>query len=159
MSFAQNLEIKEIGKNVVEEEEASECVDDNQSFEQEVPVESDEIQSNESSRPTNQDINIDSSDTWIPGNKQKHENIKYACQQCDHQAASKPAFKYHVESKHTGLKYPCQKCDYQATAHSHLQQHIKSKHEGFKYPCQQCDYQATKTTNLQRHIKYKHEGI
>jgi len=157
LNVAKNLDIKEIGKNVVDEGEETEGVDENQRFDGENSGESDDLQNNSeanSSRSTRQYVDVESSTSLIPDEKKS-----YKCQQCDYQPTRKDNLVRHVQSKHEGLKYPCQQCDYQATQIGHLQLHIKSKHEGIKYPCQQCDYQATQIGNLQRHIKSKHTGI
>ena len=39
----------------------------------------------------------------------------------------------HIQSKHEGVKYACNQCDHQATRQSNLTQHIQSVHEGVKY--------------------------
>merc|ERR1712098_1035420 len=144
LNVAKNLDIKEIGKNVVDEDEETEVVDENQRFDEENSEESDDLQNHSeanSSRLTRQYINAESSHSLIPDDKKS-----YKCQQCDYQATHKGNFIVHVKSKHEGIKYPCQQCDYQATIMSNLQKHIKSKHEGLKYPCHQCDYKATQSS-------------
>ena len=89
----------------------------------------------------------------------KHEGVKYACNQCDYQATKQQHLTYHIQSKHEGVKYACNQCDYQAGYQSHLTQHIQSKHVGIKYACNQCDLQFTKQSHLTRHIQSKHEGV
>ena len=186
VNVAKNLDIKEIGKNVVDEECGGLNMNYNQYLDQEDPIESDKKQSSDvtiSSRTTSQEINkSDPSPSMILDDarpyhcqqcdfkasrkdnlkvhvQNKHEGIKYPCQQCDYQANSSSNLQAHVKSKHEGIKYLCQQCDYQGSSSSNLQVHVKSKHEGIKYPCQQCDYQATTSFNLQVHVKFKHEGI
>jgi len=185
LNVAKDLDIKEIGKNVVDDDEESEGLNDTQNFEQENLEGSEETQGNNvitSSTSTSEEVDInDSSYSLIHGDKKpfkclqcdfqaankghfryhlqsKHEGIKYPCQQCDYLARTSTYLQHHMKSKHEGIKYPCQQCDYQATSSSHLQVHIRSKHEGIKYPCQQCDYQATQACSLKVHIKSKHEG-
>jgi len=182
LNVAKDLDIKEIGKNVVDEED--EVLNCNTNLEN--PEEINENQSNiESnvhnpiqSRPV---FNGNSSNSMLPGDKQCqcqqcdyqtkyshslqihvksiHEGLKYQCQQCDYQATDPSSLRQHIKSKHEGVKYPCQQCDYQFTNPSSLRQHIKSKHEGVRYPCQQCDNQFTKHVGLIRHMKSKHEGL
>ena len=125
LNVAKALDIKEIGKNVVDEVEEQEDLDG-----------SDVNKSNDvitSSRTTSQEIN-DSSYSLVHGDKKP-----YKCKLCHFQAINKGNIRYHIEAKHEGIKYPCEKCDYQATSSTYLQQHLKSRHEGIKYPCQQCD--------------------
>ena len=86
----------------------------------------------------------------------KHEGVKYACKQCDYQATLPTSMTIHIKSKHEGVKYGCNQCDYQAMSHSNLKIHIQSKHEGVKFACNQCDYQATQQSNLTTHVKKKH---
>ena len=153
LNVAKNLYIKEIGKNVVAEDEESEEVSINTNFVQETPLTSEESQSNGEnvSGRSNHDKNISSLDIDV---------IKpFKCQQCNFQSAQKANLHVHIMTKHEGLRYPCQKCDYQFTRLSILKQHVKSQHEGYKYPCQQCDYMATYPVALKQHIKSKHEGI
>ena len=65
----------------------------------------------------------------------------------------------HIQTKHEGVKYACNQCDHQATTKSNISQHIKSKHDGIKYACNQCDHQATRSTHLKVHIQSVHEGV
>jgi len=184
LNVAKNLDIKEIGKNVIDADEESQNEDDNESFvHQENPVTSKESHGNvvDMSFRTSQDNNYDSSNSLLLDNKKpykcpqcenqftkkfslerhieaKHEDAKYLCQQCDYKTTTQIYLKNHIESKHEGIKYPCQQCDYQATQPSALQRHVKSKHDGAKYPCQQCDYQASFSTSLYRHVKTIHDS-
>ena len=160
LNVTKNLDMKEIGKNVVEEDEECEGLKMiyNKNFDQEDPIESDENQSSDVTVPSltkSQDINnSDSSPSMILDDVRP-----YQCQQCDFKTTHKHLLKVHVQNKHEGIKYPCQQCDHQATTSSNLTNHVKSKHEGIKYPCQQCEYQGSSLSNLQVHIKSKHEGI
>ena len=185
LNVAQDLDIKDIGKNVVDDDEKSQSLKENQSFDNDNVIKSDETESKDaaiSSGLSGQNINIDYSDFVKHGDKKsfqcqqchyqasrkdhlkshvqvKHEGIKYPCKQCDFKAVTKSHLQQHMKSKHEGIVYPCHQCNHQATAPSRLQQHIKSIHLGFKYLCQQCDFKATKNHHLQEHIKSKHEGI
>ena len=163
INVAKNLDIKEIGKYVVDEEEETGDVKDKQTFDEDNSILSDENPTIDETefefetilgRTSNQVATNNSSSSVV--NDQKKQ---YKCQHCTYQAINSGNLKVHVQTKHEGIKYPCQQCDYQATQSSSLQMHIKSKHEGVKYPCQQCDYQATHPSSLQMHIKSKHEGV
>ena len=145
---ARDLDIKEIGQNIIDENESGEDVNVNQSFEQ------DENQINEepmSVRTTSQE-KFASSYSLIHGQKKL-----FKCQQCNFQNAHKSKFIFHVQSEHEGVRYSCKLCEYQAKQLANLQHHIKSKHEGIKYPCRQCDYQASLQKDLKKHIETKHE--
>ena len=88
-----------------------------------------------------------------------HEDVKYACDQCDYQTTQQSSLKIHIQSKHKGYRYACDRCDYRAKKQSHLTTHTQSKHEGVKYACNQCDHQYTDQSSLSRHIKSKHDGV
>ena len=173
LNVAKNLDIKEIGKNFVDEEEEGESVrvkqcsdeaeesedlNDNQSFDAEDLINSNEDQSNDvtilnSRKSKVKDIYGLSSKSLILGD---NGNKPYKCNQCDYQSSYKRNFKEHVEFKHEGIKQSCQQCNNQFSTLANLQKHIKEKHEGIKYPCQHCDYQATQQQSLQRHMLRKH---
>ena len=181
LNVAKNLDIKQIGKNVVNEEEETGGVNDKQTHDEDTSIQSDEIPINDTiilGRTASQVSANDSSteindhnkpykcklcdyQTTHKGHLNKHvksihEGIKYPCHQCDYKARNPSDLNKHVNSKHKGIKYPCQQCHYKATNTSDLKKHVNSKHEGIKYPCQQCDYQATQSGSLQRHIISKH---
>merc|ERR1712189_23215 len=141
LNVAKNLDIKEIGKNIVDKEEETGDMNGEQSFEEDLTIPSDEnpINNETTLGRTASQVLTNSSSSLINDNKNKKP---YKCQDCDYSATQKGHIKIHVQSKHEGIKYPCHQCDYQATRSSSLQRHIESIHEGIKYPCQQCDYQA-----------------
>ena len=60
-----------------------------------------------------------------------------------------------IQSIHQNVKFACNQCDYQATTQRHLTTHIQSQHEGVKYACNQCDYHGSKDA-LRMHLKIKH---
>jgi len=152
LNVAKNLDIKEIGKNVVNEDDETGDVHEQKSEEENL-LQSDENHINDEPilETTTSQVFRNSSSSIVDVQKKKHK-----CQQCDYQAIRKDSLNVHVQAKHGGLKYPCQQCDYQATYEKDLKKHIESIHEGIKYPCQQCDYQATQLSNLKRHINLKH---
>ena len=84
--------------------------------------------------------------------------LKFDCEHCDLQFASKASLGTHMKSKHEGVKFSCKQCDKQYAQKGELKRHIQAKHEGITYPCDLCDYQATRKSHLNSHIKYKHEG-
>ena len=45
------------------------------------------------------------------------------------EVVSKPGIWYHTKSKHEGVKYACNQCNHQSTRLHRLKSHIKSKHE------------------------------
>ena len=88
----------------------------------------------------------------------KHEGVRYSCDQCEF-TGSKAGLWDHKKSKHEGVRHPCDQCEYVATKLSNLKQHKDAKHEGVRYSCDQCEYVATQVSNLKRHKKTKHEGV
>ena len=58
------------------------------------------------------------------------------------------AFNTHKQSVHQDVKYACDQCEYQATSQVNLTKHIQSKHEGIRYACDQCDQQFTQNSCL-----------
>ena len=82
----------------------------------------------------------------------QQSQIKYSCNQCDHQASTQGNLKIHIQSLHEKIQYSCNQCDYQATPNGDLKAHIQSVHEKINYSCNQCDHQATGKGNLKKHI-------
>ena len=82
----------------------------------------------------------------------QQSQIKYSCNQCDHQASTQGNLKIHIQSVHEKIRYYCNQCDYQATPNGDLKTHIQSVHEKIKYSCNQCDHQATGKGNLKKNI-------
>jgi len=180
---AKNLDIKDIGKNVVDEEDEASNSNKNLENLEELNENQCNIESNDLVNPVQpRPVFIrKSSNSLLPGDKRyeceqcdyktnhssdmhnhikcKHDGVKYPCQQCGYQATQPSNLMRHIKSIHDGVKYPCQQCDYQAAELSVLSRHIDSKHRGIKYPCQQCDYQATRKNYLQQHIQSKHAGF
>ena len=71
----------------------------------------------------------------------------YNLDQCHKTFPGRSGLREHRQ-KHEGVKYGCDQCDYQATQRSDLNRHIQTVHEGVRYACVQCDYQATRQGNL-----------
>jgi len=93
--------------------------------------------------------------------KNKHEGVRYDCDECDFSSARTSSLKEHVENIHQGVRYECEyeQCSYEATTKTNLRTHERSQHEGVTYPCDQCQYQASSTSHLKSHVQAKHEGI
>ena len=167
LKVAQDLELKEISTDVVNQSNKKDAVDD----EDDQPKQTTEKQIRER-QSGNQQVFVASSTvcpecgkefscrkTIVKHYKSKHEGIKYPCNQCDSQFTERGSLQIHIQSKHEGIKHSCNQCDHQATTQGNLQKHIHLKHEGFKYSCHQCDFETTQKTSLKTHIEYKHEGI
>ena len=90
--------------------------------------------------------------------KSTHEGMRYPCNQCEYKATQQGHLNTHIQSKHDGVKYACNQCDYKATQQSHLKSHIQSKHEGVKFPCNQCEYQFSYNSDLKKHQRLKHHN-
>ena len=117
LNVAKNLDIKGIGKNVVDEEEETGYVNDKQTFDEDNLILSDE-------RRTSNQVATNNSSSSVVNDQRK----QYKCQHCNYRAINSGNLKVHVQTKHEGIKYPCQQCDYQATQSCSLQRHIKLKH-------------------------------
>ena len=91
--------------------------------------------------------------------RSKHEDVKYACGQCDRQFTRQNNLNTHIRTIHEGVKYACNQCYKQFTSQSFLIVHTQSAHEGVKYDCKQCDQQFTQLASLNRHTKSVHEGV
>ena len=88
--------------------------------------------------------------------REKHEGVKYACNQCDQQFTKQDSLTTHIQTKHEGVKYACNQCDQQFTQQDNLTRHVQYKHEGINYACNQCNYQATSQGDLMYHIQSSH---
>ena len=89
----------------------------------------------------------------------KHEGIRYPCDQCEYSATQISNLKIHKKTKHGGIRYPCDQCDLVCASKQTLKRHKESKHEGIRYPCDQCEYSATRISYLMKHREAKHEGF
>ena len=56
-------------------------------------------------------------------------------QDCERMFNGQSGLGLHTKFKHEDRKYACNQCDYQATRQDHLKTHIQNKHEGVKYAC------------------------
>ena len=61
--------------------------------------------------------------------------------------------KQHIENKHEGVRYLCDQSEYVATVVQYLKIHIRSKHEGVRYLCDQCEHVATLSCHLKKTSK------
>ena len=116
----------------------------------------------------------------------KHEMIRYRCDQCGFQCATKWSLKNHIATHnpesfpcdecshvstklallkvhkrniHEGLRNKCKLCDYTCVNKAFMKQHIRVAHEGVRYRCDECDYAGTNEHNLKIHRDSKHLGI
>ena len=91
--------------------------------------------------------------------QQRHDGVRYSCEQCEYVATTVSSLKQHKDAKHEGVRYSCDQCEYVATQVSHLKQHKDAKHEGVRYSCDQCEYVSTRVSHLTKHKDAKHEGV
>ena len=66
---------------------------------------------------------------------------------------NKTKLKIHRENKHEGVRWPCDQCDKQFREKSVLQKHIKGVHEGVRFNCKLCDFEAPYQSSLINHMK------
>ena len=180
LNVANNLEVKEISKDVEFQDENTtadnENVPEDENISEQASDEPVHIQNTDASFSNRQLLNNSSlqktSDRTFnckqcPSHynqishlkrhiKSIHEGVKYECNQCDHLFKTKDALKTHFQSKHEGVNYACDKCDYQASEKNALKDHIQSKHQGIKFVCDQCDCQFSWKTDLYKHKRTKH---
>ena len=153
LNVAKNLDIKEVGKNVVDDEDDE--LKNSINLEQADPevIDKDHSNTKSTAKQRSRNSGSNSSDSIIAGKK------LYKCEKCCFQTKHNSNLHKHVRSKHNGKEYLCQQCDYQTTRSDTLQLHIDSKHMGIKYPCQQCNYIANFPSTLYCHVKAKHISV
>ena len=90
--------------------------------------------------------------------KSFHQIIK--CNMCDFRSKDQPQAEKHNQEKHNGVKYTCNQCDYESQIFKDLDEHQnENKHEGMKFQCHLCKYRATLQGNLKVHVQAMHEGL
>ena len=65
----------------------------------------------------------------------------------------------HMEEKHEGVKYYCDNCDVQKGNLSYLKvhKHKQVKHESRLYSCEKCNCKTKWRADFRKHVKNKHE--
>merc|ERR1719342_398218 len=117
LNIAKNLDIKEIGKNVInKEEEAGDT-------ENSLHSDGNHVKDEPILEKTASQVLRNSSSSKLTDHKKP---IRYPCQLCDYKATQTCHLQTHIKSKHYGIKYSCQQCDYQSTILNDLQNHIKN---------------------------------
>ena len=166
-SVAESLGIKEISKEIIENEHITN--------ELQIPkAKTEHIEKLISNDQGHMDSKLNITTAYFCDQCDKHFSInsylkqhiktihgcnKYPCEKCNYEATTLSNLKKHIESVHERVLYPCNQCEYQATQLSSLYQHIRIVHEGVKLPCNQCDYKATRQSHLQQHIRSIHDGF
>ena len=88
---------------------------------------------------------------------EKHNGIKYTCNECDYESEVLDELRNHQNgNKHQGMKYKCHSCKYRATLQSNLKIHFQAMHEGKTYKCDVCDFRASTPRTVGWHKKVKH---
>ena len=142
LSFAEDLEIKELRKILDEKRYDVKQNLSEQSNQHEIPE-----------TPS------------FPLGSQIDPNLKenrYSCDQCDKQYSSQGALLKHTKAKHEGiLKYECSYCEYKTSRAYDLSKHVKRMHEfeniNEQHECSDCDYKTRWACDLSKHIKTVHE--
>ena len=65
------------------------------------------------------------------------------CPDCDKEFTNIQNMNLHHDSMHKGRKFMCSQCHYQASHKHHLQTHIATAHEGKFFECNFCDHKAS----------------
>ena len=161
VNVAKDLDIKEIGQNVSDEDDSSQDTFLNDNDERLSPFKDDDhlgdnIESGfRHKQQTEEVFNFNQKVGVEVGNITANNDGKLVCDICQQSYSTKGNLMVH-RLKHDGVKFPCKQCEYQAKQLSDLTTHVKAKHEGVRYPCQQCDYKASTTSNLARHNRSNH---
>ena len=68
----------------------------------------------------------------------EHLEVRYNCDESDFHGDSKSNLIMKVEHKN-GIKYKCEKCEYQAASKQYLRIHVEKEHLGITYKCEECE--------------------
>ena len=144
LSFAEDLEIKELSKILYEKQ-----YDVKQKL-------SEHEQSNKHEIPETPSFLLGSQ---IDPNLKEN---RYSCDQCDKKYSSQGALLKHTKAKHEGiLKYECSYCEYKTSRAYDLSKHVKRMHEfeniNEQHECSDCDYKTRWACDLSKHVKTVHE--
>ena len=86
----------------------------------------------------------------------KHEGISHKCcfSDCESEFPTKHLLDVHME-KHEGIKYACNECGLQYSSQGYLKTHYKSKHEGLVFKCTfaGCQSEFSSNAGLNRHLR------
>ena len=98
--------------------------------------------------------------------EEEGEVVKFACNQCQYQTAEEEDMTDHIKTVHESIparesKYPCNQCGKQFTFESNLRTHIQSAHEneGIKYCCTSCNAEFNSQIELTRHTQTVHKDV
>ena len=170
LNVAKILEIKEISKEIENEEQenitdAKQVMNDNESIAESDHSQNTSLENKESFTPImRQSVIIDLQGLKKVEEKSNYDKCKiqkkkiFSCDQCEYQG-SQSSLSRHIQSKHKGVRYACDQCEYQTAHRISLKYHIQAQHEGVRFPCNRCEYQANTQTNLKLHIMSQHEGV
>jgi hypothetical protein len=169
MVIAQELQMKEIGKEYTLEEENKQKTevseqDEQLAFKGETPEYKDDCYNEFKSdrldyNCSDCDLGFAYKTSLLRHKKIKHEGVKYSCDKCEYKSTQQGHLKTHQQSQHENVRYSCDQCEYKATRQTHLMSHKQYKHGEIRYSCDQCDYQATVQMSLKFHLESKHEGV
>jgi len=99
LNVAKNLDIQEVGKNFVDQDEEIDHINDKKDINLEDQIKSDE----------NGSFTMNSKTS---SNKTNNDKKPFKCHHCNYEAIFKYHLKQHLLCKHEGIPYPCQQCDY-----------------------------------------------
>ena len=173
LNVAKILEIKEISKELENEEQINianveQVMNDIENIAESDHSQNTSLENKESFTPIvrqsvimdlqgqkNIDEKLNCDKVRIQSSK-KSKKYSYSCDQCEYQGSS---LSRHIQSEHKGVRYACDQCEYQTKHGNSLKYHIQSQHEGVRFPCTSCEYQANSQGNLKLHIMSQHEGV
>jgi len=147
LEAAKSLEIKELNKEDLDEEEAPN-EEDSSIHENENPVTWDSI---DEQQTTDIPKHIPVKGTTVAG----IPNDRKYCVECDKSYSDYSGLRNHRQAVHEGVTYDCRQCDYKATLKANLKIHIESKHEGIKkFACSFCDNRYSSKQKLKYHLNH-----
>ena len=164
LNLAENLEIKEINKNLGIESTKNDAEPIKlESHGSKSSIEDiDRIASNENTHDFKDTTMVKNDGKVLPNNKiiAEPKTKMKQCPECDEFFPSMLYMVKHYNSVHKApAKLLCNQCAYQTTTKTSLTNHMQWKHEGVKYNCNQCSKQLSSSWHLKRHVKEVHSKI
>ena len=162
LNVAKCLEIKELGKTFIDEENENKNLNTNFGPVKINFIKNDVRKEEHENEDYENEKNVDQRMEEFQYKEQEKEDSnhdKNLYQVEDIVATARIPRREAGELIKSDLTFECPHCDHQTTRHHNLQYHIQSIHGGVVFPCQQCKYIARRISDLRQHIKSIHKGI
>ena len=89
----------------------------------------------------------------------RHETVKYLCDQCDYQANDISNLYEHKQIKHEGMGFACDQCNFIAKSFRQFRIHKISDHSVPALQCLDCGFIGKRRDNMKRHIETHQEYL